>query len=666
MNSSDSNSINNSNQSNITGETSFESINLSRAASFRPIQKDFDMGRLTNEYTSNSNKEWWQASWTGVNKDGGANLAYVIFFLMGVGNLLPWNAFITASKYFSDRFCNTEFSDQFESFFSLSATGAQCFVLFFVVKYQKDMSWNHQVVYPLLVNAFCFSLTTLFVVVTMTGNALFGITLFLVLITGCMSAIQGGGIIALASYFPPIYINAIMTGQALAGLIISSSALITTASDPGSSTSCDDDPLTEDDGDCAYDDTSYSALSYFILATFTLLVCCYLFTILMALPITQECLFQRRTTIASMREIRNSHNLGITSSSSSSRSTSKASFDINNSVNTTDLDISNNNTMNKGGDIDNDFRGSNNIDNIVSIPSTLTAPLYTSADSKGLLNSNDSDSSNDNNDNSNPMHDTSNSIGNSIPGSRNDFLSNELPIDISHTSAHLNVPPASLSKSVTNSDDSQTPPFPTYNNNNNERTTSRSRISSAIKLKGGFSLGMMKETAKEILIPALSVYNVFLVSIGIFPAIVSSLQSTSYCDSSSNAFNNELFTPFMFFLFNLGDVTGRYLADFYTLFSSTNVWIPSLMRWIFVPLLLHCNLEDGTQDVWFKNDAAPIIIVLFLGFTNGYVASSCMMLGPAMVSDDKASLAGTIMLYALTLGLMSGALTSFAWVDFAT
>merc|ERR1711871_393343 len=111
---------------------------------------------------------------------------------------------------------------------------------------------------------------------------------------GCMSAVQGGGIIALASNFPPVYINAMMTGQALAGLIISSSALITTAGDPSNSIDCDDDPLAEDDESWGYDDISYSALAYFILATATLLVCCYLFTILMVLPITKECLFQRR------------------------------------------------------------------------------------------------------------------------------------------------------------------------------------------------------------------------------------------------------------------------------------------------------------------------------------------------------------------------------------
>jgi hypothetical protein len=32
------------------------------------------------------------------------NLAYYIFFLLGIGSLLPWNSFITASAYLRARF----------------------------------------------------------------------------------------------------------------------------------------------------------------------------------------------------------------------------------------------------------------------------------------------------------------------------------------------------------------------------------------------------------------------------------------------------------------------------------------------------------------------------------------------------------------------------------
>ena len=43
-----------------------------------------------------------------VPKDIG-NIAYLICFYLGLGNLLPWNAFITASSYYTDRFCGIQY-----------------------------------------------------------------------------------------------------------------------------------------------------------------------------------------------------------------------------------------------------------------------------------------------------------------------------------------------------------------------------------------------------------------------------------------------------------------------------------------------------------------------------------------------------------------------------
>ena len=48
------------------------------------------------------------------------SLAYFIFFLLGIGSLLPWNAFITASAYYKARFCGTPFFVNFEAFFSVA------------------------------------------------------------------------------------------------------------------------------------------------------------------------------------------------------------------------------------------------------------------------------------------------------------------------------------------------------------------------------------------------------------------------------------------------------------------------------------------------------------------------------------------------------------------
>ena len=48
------------------------------------------------------------------------NMAYYIFFLLGIGSLLPWNAFITASEYYRNRFCGTDYVLNFEAWFSVA------------------------------------------------------------------------------------------------------------------------------------------------------------------------------------------------------------------------------------------------------------------------------------------------------------------------------------------------------------------------------------------------------------------------------------------------------------------------------------------------------------------------------------------------------------------
>jgi equilibrative nucleoside transporter 1/2/3 len=80
--------------------------------------------------------------------------------------------------------------------------------------------------------------------------------------------------------FPPVYTGAIMSGQGLAGLVVSLSSILTTASAPTSVDYCDD-AVVEDN--CS-SKISYSALAYFTLATLILLSCIVAFILLRHLP----------------------------------------------------------------------------------------------------------------------------------------------------------------------------------------------------------------------------------------------------------------------------------------------------------------------------------------------------------------------------------------------
>ena len=56
----------------------------------------------------------------------------IAYYTIQVGNLLPWNAFVTAQPYYQARFCNTQFSNSFENFFAAFFTASQPVGLYLV------------------------------------------------------------------------------------------------------------------------------------------------------------------------------------------------------------------------------------------------------------------------------------------------------------------------------------------------------------------------------------------------------------------------------------------------------------------------------------------------------------------------------------------------------
>ena len=176
------------------------------------------------------------------------------------------------------------------------------------------------------------------------------------------------------------------------------------------------------------------------------------------------------------------------------------------------------------------------------------------------------------------------------------------------------------------------------------------------------SLAKIWEIFSQIRTPALSVWFVFTVTIGIFPSLIVLIESTERCKSNER-FYNDLFTPFFFLLFNLFDLSGRLIAGATKpIFTTSNVWMASVARVIFFPLFLFCNVSNSRLPVWFKSDAFPIIFMILFAITNGYVASTCMMLGPTAVKVKDAAVSGTIMVLSLTIGLFTGACVSFLTV----
>ncbi len=213
------------------------------------------------------------------------NMAYIIMFYEGVGNLFPWNAFITAAAYYSIRFCGSQFEDNFENYFSFAYTLSQTVGLALSVKFQNHLSLRSKIIWPLMMYSLSFILTTTLVTFEVDANLLFWVTLMTTFVCGVCGAILSGGLFGLGATFPPAYTGALMSGQGLAGLIVALSSILTSlGTTPPDNCGT---PLDDVTSTCADFGVDYSALAYFIIATLIMLTCAASFLVLEKLPYTQ-------------------------------------------------------------------------------------------------------------------------------------------------------------------------------------------------------------------------------------------------------------------------------------------------------------------------------------------------------------------------------------------
>lgn len=190
---------------------------------------------------------------------------------------------------------------------------------------------------------------------------------------------------------------------------------------------------------------------------------------------------------------------------------------------------------------------------------------------------------------------------------------------------------------------------------------------------------------------------VFVVTLSLFPALTSAVQSvytgSSYKGSSSvDLTSPQLFVPFHFLLFNVSDLLGRTLPSITSAFflrKAAALVSLSLLRAIFIPLFTACNVVSTSQrtgpisqtidqpeahahgwlaSVLQSSDAPFFGLTLLLGFSNGLVSTCIMIAGPTrskLINRKGASegpLAATLLSFWLCVGLAIGSGLSFLTV----
>ena len=122
---------------------------------------------------------------------------------------------------------------------------------------------------------------------------------------------------------------------------------------------------------------------------------------------------------------------------------------------------------------------------------------------------------------------------------------------------------------------------------------------------------------------------------------------------------------------NFGGFVGQYSCSFPRLvvWSEKKILAMSLLRTLFIPLLLLCNVErTATTSVplAIRSDILFMIIVLIMGYTTGYLSTAALLAVSSLEHNPRlkgrredvdvaATLGGSCMI----LGLAFGALSSF-------
>ncbi|XP_029986910.1 equilibrative nucleoside transporter 2-like [Sphaeramia orbicularis] len=155
----------------------------------------------------------------------------LIIFILGLGTLLPWNFFMTASQYFNERLMvsphnvtsnstsgSTTKNYNYDSWMALLS---QLPLLLFTLLNSFLYQWVRErirVAFSMIAIFLLFSLTACLVRVEMLPDTFFNVTMATIWFINSFSAVLQGSLFGVVGLFPPRYSTLFMSGQGLAGI----------------------------------------------------------------------------------------------------------------------------------------------------------------------------------------------------------------------------------------------------------------------------------------------------------------------------------------------------------------------------------------------------------------------------------------------------------------
>lgn len=213
---------------------------------------------MVKEKVTKSQSDQENASTKGEKKCS-CSLLYVMFLLFGVGSLLPFNCYITPYEYLVKFYPQPTIS-----FFSLFYNVGNWFMMFIYLKVGSKLPARISNIIIFTTWIVCLTILPILVFINMPINARFAIALILVFVSGVLNGICFPKIISVGSRIDFSMVQAMMSGNGVAGIITAALYAIT----KGIAFSTGDGTFTEGQ-------LKYGTLSYFILSDLILIACIF-------------------------------------------------------------------------------------------------------------------------------------------------------------------------------------------------------------------------------------------------------------------------------------------------------------------------------------------------------------------------------------------------------
>lgn len=150
-----------------------------------------------------------------------SKVEYGIFLLLGISMLWAWNMFLAAGPYFQQRFrTDAWILDNFQAAEIAVSTVTNLSIMLVLTRLQSRASYPRRISTSLILLTAVFAVLALSTAVPAGASAYFAVIIIMTCLASMATSLCQNGVFAYVSGFgQPAYTHAIMTGQAVAGVL---------------------------------------------------------------------------------------------------------------------------------------------------------------------------------------------------------------------------------------------------------------------------------------------------------------------------------------------------------------------------------------------------------------------------------------------------------------